>query len=145
MTKLFEKLAQLEVNLNKVESVLGLPQRRFLLARNQLQGKLPEDTLISSHITNVSPRLVGLPVGNVTIKASYYQVEIPRVYPLSTFISPTKARVSFIIDPPLDSTGAVVYSNQVTKSIEGGIPCKLIHLMDSDPIVFSLILAKETD
>jgi hypothetical protein len=145
MAKLFEKLAQLEEKLGFIDRQLGIPQRKYLLVRNQLANKVPEDTLISAFITNVNPRLVGLLAGNVVIKASNFQVEIPRTSPLNLFIREDKYRATFLIDPPLNLAGEIQYSNSTTKSIEGATFCKLIHIIDSDPVIHTLILSKDKD
>lgn len=157
---LFSKLAVVENKLAGIEAdKLGLPQRRHLLVRHKTHNTTTrtetiEDTLIipKPYITSVSPRFANLQIAieganSIFLSINDVQVEIPRVYPKSLFTPSgnTKVRFGFVIDPPVNNSNQVIYSNALTKDIEGVDFYKLVFLSDSNPTVWNLILQKERD
>lgn len=73
------------------------------------------------------------------------QVEIPRVYPKSLFSPNGNIKARFVIDPPVNSNNQIIYSNAITKVIEGADFYKLVFLADSNPTVWNLILQRDMD
>ncbi|MBD2515193.1 hypothetical protein H6G93_09265 [Nostoc sp. FACHB-973] len=153
---LFQKLAQIEDKIGKIETYLGVPQRRNLLVRqvetnrnNRVTTTI--DTLLQPrpYITSVSPKLANLQVNiegadSVFLSTDDIQVEVSRTIDKTLFIPTGNIRNSFILEPPVVNN-LVVYSNVSTKEIAGAKFYKLIALFDSDPVVWKLILRKEKD
>lgn len=152
-TNFYQRMAGLYERVTSIETRLNMPQRnRELLIRhsslNQAKIQVFEDYLIdpTPYITSVSPKLIGMPFGNITVSENDFLVEIPRTKLENLFFQKeTSKRVTFIIDPPLTEDRQVIYSNTVAKSIASGIKCTLLHLFDEDPLIWKLILTKNKD
>lgn len=147
---LYKRLTAIDDRIADMESMLGLPQRRNLLLRHSTlanNARVYTDTIIEPqpYITNVSPRLVGLQIGKVEVSITDFQCEISRSIPLDLLIRTDNQRVIAIIDPPVDIAGRVIYSHAATKTIDGGIPCRVLNVRDDDSTVWRCILQKEID
>lgn len=154
---LFQKLAIIENKIAAVEGKLGLPQRRHLLVRKKITNHINkteeiQDTLIlpQPYIINVSPKFVNLQINvegadSIGISINDLQVEIPRTYPKTLFLSETSTKSTFILEPPLNSSNQIIYSNPSTKVIAGASFYNLLFLSEDDPTIWKLILSKEID
>ena len=140
-----------------IETRLGLPQRRHLLLRHQVLNEARTATIIQDYLVHPRPyittapaRLLGLLVGNeetaISVTSTDLYAELSRETPYATFVSPTNTqkRATAFVDPPVRG-GAVVYSNRLTKEVAGGIRCRILHVDDSDPTLWKLILRREKD
>lgn len=153
---LYSKLAEVEAKVGQIEERLGLPQRKNLLVRQITHNHVAKTSVITDHlitpkpyITNVAPRLVNLQVASegvdqVFIAASDTQVEIPRTYLKSFFLTVGSLKTIYMIDPPLNPDGSILYTNPVTRTINGYFH-NLIYLADNDPTRWILVLRQETD
>jgi hypothetical protein len=154
---LFNKLAEIENKLAKLEVGLGNPQRRHLLVRQTITNITNRTTVVNDslilpqpYITTASPRYTNLQVAiqgadSIFISLNDIQVEIPRVYPKSLFLSDSYTKSTFVIDPPIDSADQIIYSNPAKKELVGHYFYKLIFLSENEPTVWKLILSRERD
>jgi hypothetical protein len=156
MPDLFQRLAGVENVSAAIESRLGLPQRRHLLFRHQAlntaRTATTEDFLVipRPYVTSAPPRLIGLLIGNdesaVSISATDISIQLSRTVPYDRFVRSDGKRAVAILDPPVNSSGtAPIYSNELTKTLAGGIPCRILHVDDSDPTLWLLVLRRERD
>jgi hypothetical protein len=154
---LFNKLAQIENKLADLEVKLGNPQRRHLLVRQTINDSISRTTTINDtlilpqpYITNVSPKFTNLQVAiqgadSIFISINDLEVEIPRVYPKSLFLTDSNIKSTFVLDPPLGSSNQIIYSNPVKKELAGSYFYKLIFLSENEPTVWRLVLSRERD
>ncbi|MBE9110303.1 hypothetical protein IQ273_12860 [Nodosilinea sp. LEGE 07298] len=157
MVNLFQKLAGVENVAAVIETRLGLPQRRHLLFRHQFlntarTASTIEDFLVipCPYITSAPPRLIGLLVGNeeqaVSVSSTDIYVELARTVPYDRFVRADGKRAIAFVDVQTNSSGtAPLYSNDVTKTLTAGMPCRIIHINDSDDTLWKLILRRDKD
>lgn len=154
---LYEKLALVERKMANVEVKLGHPNRRNLLVRKYAYNTVSkvqeiEDILIlpKPFINPVSSRYVNLQVAiegadSIFISIDDLEVEIPRTHPKTLFKPNGDERVEFMLDPLLDESNQIIYSNISTKSLAKGYRYRLIFISEKDPTVWKLILRKNKD
>ncbi|MBW4421195.1 MAG: hypothetical protein KME13_18500 [Myxacorys californica WJT36-NPBG1] len=133
-----------------LETNLGLPQRRHLLVRksylNSSNVRVYDDSLIlpRPYIASVPVKLIGLPIGSITVSQADFQVEVSRSQLIDSYIKEDKSRIILYIDPPVVDS-EIQYINLTTKTLSTGIKCSLIHVIDDDPTILKLILRREKD
>ncbi|MBD2256657.1 hypothetical protein [Pseudanabaena sp. FACHB-2040] len=156
---LFDKLAAIEDIGAKIETRLGVPQRRYLLVRHhgvdeQKRPTLTDYLILPKPLINTaSPRLIGLLIGNeeqgVSVSSTDLTAEFSRVTPYEWLVRPDSKRVTAVVDPSVqtfsDGSVAVEYTNPVTKQLAGGTPCRIIQVGTSDPTLWKLILRRDKD
>lgn len=137
-----------------IEYRMGSPHRRQLMIRRETPAAnfVPVilDTLISPppKITGVSPRLIGLQVGNeqsgTTVSANDFVAVVSRSIPRDMFVRADTGRIMAWVDPALTSTGAIAYVGN-TRVLVGGFECRIIHVDDRDCCDWKLILRRVKD
>ena len=109
-----------------------------------------EDYLIDPQpiITNVSPRLVSLVIGNKTqaiaVSALDFEAKISRSIPYEQFVREDGKRAKAYIDPALSPAGEVLYTDSL-QAVSGGIECQIIYISDRDCCAWQLILRRVRD
>lgn len=159
---IFERINKANDRAGALSHALGDPMHRQIVVRSNSSNKgaiapyqpTIEDVLIAPppRVTSVSPRLVGLDVGDgnnlntaITVSASDLVAQVSRSYPRSFFVSTGNDRKSVWVDPQLSASGDLVYELGLGKKIVGGSEYRIIFVDDRDCCFWKLILRKLSD
>lgn len=159
---IFERVNRANDRAGQLSYELGDPLRRQVVLRHRTSNSgsaspyafSVDDTLLTPppKVTTVSPRLVGLDIGDgnnlntaITVSASDLFATVSRSYSRSLFTGKGNERVSVWVDPALNSSGNLVYESGPEKRIVGGSEYRIVFLDDRDCCAWKLILRKLSD